>query len=211
MRRLGFSLWFSLSVASLTASGDEIYRWIDANGEAHYTNDASTIPPALRKKAKVTQGAELLVVETSKEEPPKAAAKALPGGSAKSAEETAPTKPQTAGLPSVPVTPRPATPSVSPPDDGGEARWRGLFRAAHEEIARRAKEAEADRAKLSNPEGGGVGVSYNARGAAVPNPELDRVREHLARTEQALEDAQRHLDDLERQASREAVPREWRR
>jgi len=202
MRRLQTVLLLTLTLAALPAPAEEIYRWVDADGEVHYTNDPATIPPALRKKAKVTQGAELLVVEPSKEDAPppakapgKAPAKAPDAPPAKAAPAPAPAKSQ----------------PPAPPDDGGEARWRSRFRAAHDEIAQLARDAEADRTKLSSPEAGGVGVVYNARGAAVPNPELDRIREHLARTEQALEDAQRHLDDLEREASRESVPREWRR
>ena len=180
-------------LSAAPALADDIYRWVDAKGEVHYSNDPSTIPPTLKKSAKVTQGDELMVVQperTTKKaaEPPKASGPEVP-----------------------PPAPAPAPEPAQPSEADNEALWRGRFRQMHQEIAGLEAEAQADRAKLADPASAGIGVAYGQGGMVVPNPELDRLKAHLARAEQALEDARRKLDDLDHAASREAVPREWRR
>jgi hypothetical protein len=73
-----------------------------------------------------------------------------------------------------------------------ETRWRQAFRKAHDEIARlelRHRELE----------------EYVAR-----TPSDERAKAELAKIEVALPQARTAREDLERQASLEAVPREWR-
>ena len=36
-----------------------VWRWVDAEGDVHYTDNKSSIPPDKRKAAEVTQGAEI--------------------------------------------------------------------------------------------------------------------------------------------------------
>jgi hypothetical protein len=61
----GRLLLFLVLVAPSLANADEVYRWVDDQGEVNYTNDPDTIPPRFRTKAKITKGAELGVVPSS--------------------------------------------------------------------------------------------------------------------------------------------------
>ena len=180
-------LLLAVALSAAPALADDIYRWVDASGEVHYTNNPSSIPPELKKGAKVTQGDDLLVVQPVRE--PRAADKQKPSG---------------------PEAP-PPSPGVPAPEASDEALWRDRFRKGREEISWLEAQAQADRAALANPEAHGIGLAFKPGGGVVPNPELDRVKARLARTEQSLEDARRKLEELDRAASREAVPREWRR
>ena len=49
----------ALLLLALPAGAEEIYRWTDAQGEVHYTNDLATIPKTRRKSAVRTSGEEL--------------------------------------------------------------------------------------------------------------------------------------------------------
>jgi hypothetical protein len=196
-RTAAFVLAASLSAAPALAQ-DRIYRWVDAGGEVHYTNDPSSIPSARRPQARVTRGAELMVVQTRPDSPP-------PRPPAAPAEAST-------GAPAAAA--RPLDEGVPPPPGaltGDEARWRDQFKKAHGDVTRLEKAAQEDRARLADPAANGIPVVLDPRGGVKPNPELDRVKERLTRTEQDLDGARRKLDDLDRQASRESVPREWRR
>lgn len=58
----GQLLLFLVLAAPSLAEADEVYRWVDEQGEVNYTNDPDTIPPRFRTKAKITRGAELGVL-----------------------------------------------------------------------------------------------------------------------------------------------------
>ena len=52
--------------AAFTAWGDDtIWRWVDGEGEEHYTNDKGSIPEKFRAGASSTAGSELSVITTS--------------------------------------------------------------------------------------------------------------------------------------------------
>jgi hypothetical protein len=80
-----------------------------------------------------------------------------------------------------------------------EASWRKAFGEVHERIAR----LEARRAALRDEED--RAWSYQQWF------DLDRVRRETAEVEASLAEARQDLAELERQASFQAVPREWRR
>ena len=44
---------------------EEVYTWTDADGAAHYTNDASTIPARYREKARTLDGKRISSVDAS--------------------------------------------------------------------------------------------------------------------------------------------------
>lgn len=175
------------ALCATPALADDIYRWTDSEGQVHYTNDASTVPA--NQKVEKTKGAELTVIQVKGSEP----ASVSSGGNGSSAEDAK----------------APAKQGDEPKSD--EEIWRERFRKAREEVTKLQREVDADRATLADPAGHGIGVVYNSAHTVVPNPELDRVREHLAKTERELEQARRKLDDLDREASRHAIPRDWRK
>jgi hypothetical protein len=172
-------LFLAAALTTGPALAEDTYRWTDANGKVHATNDPSTIP----KGAKGTKGAASESSDT-----PAGAERPPPSG----------TEPP---------------PKQSPESDtgAGETQWRARFRKVRERIARLEAAIQTDRATLADPSGHGVNLTFNASGGVVPSAELERVKEHLARSEQELAQARQALDDLDRQASRESVPREWRR
>src|SRR4051812_22405317 len=102
------ALLLAAALSAAPALADDIYRWVDASGEVHYSNDPSTIPSNLKKSAKVTQGEELMVVQP--ERAPKKAAE--------------PKRPPGAETP--PPEPVPAPERAEPSEADNEARWRGL-------------------------------------------------------------------------------------
>lgn len=109
-----------------------------------------------------------------------------------------------AGLP----TPTAPSPSVSASSSGpDEQEWRGRFKAAHDEIARLEKAIADDKERLAGselaprPYGGGMRI----------NPEAVAAERRVVENEKRLIEAKQRLEDLDRQAGYEAVPREWRR
>jgi len=53
---------------------------------------------------------------------------------------------------------------------------------------------------------------YNpVTGMYLPTNEGDQLRERIRKSELELKNAQEELQDLEREASRNSIPREWRR
>src|SRR4051812_40656573 len=52
-------------VVSISAFAQEqVWTWVDEQGEEHFTNDKSSIPESFRAKATSTEGAELSVLQT---------------------------------------------------------------------------------------------------------------------------------------------------
>lgn len=86
-----------------------------------------------------------------------------------------------------------------------EETWRGRFQAAHQRVASLEAQLQKDREL--------VRTSVPELRAGIPRTS-DAVREAQARideNERALTTAREELEALDREASREAVPREWRR
>jgi len=55
--RIAFALTLVFSTALAISSAAEIYRWVDAEGRVHFTQDLSQVPPAKRGQAEVDPGA----------------------------------------------------------------------------------------------------------------------------------------------------------
>ncbi len=168
-----------------SALAQPIYRWVDEEGVTHYTNDAS-VPRGQR--AQVTRGDEISVISTP------------------------PTKRASASAPSRGAT---AEQNAQPQDVGDEQQWRRAFRDAYARIAELQSAIESDR----NLERYGRGVPWRFPSSPIYgrgrlgwfDPWYDEVDQRIRQNEAELRQAREALDDLERNASREAVPREWRR
>jgi len=175
---------FAFAPAALAQS---VYRWVDDQGVTNYTNDQSKVPANV--KAEVTAGDEIYVLATD----PSAAPSRAPA-------MTAPSN-GTSG-------------DILTPDERVVAnQWRAAFREVHARIARLELEVRADRQLLDDP-GRAVGRVASYRFDSHPRWTLQP--DHL-QTQQRLEwnlgelwRARADLAELERAASREAVPREWR-
>jgi hypothetical protein len=97
-----------------------------------------------------------------------------------------------------------------------ERRWREAFRAAHERV--RQLEASVAEAARGVEEINGLPVRgqvqcTNLGGGCLgfADPRWERARQKLAEDRAALVRAREALDELERRASAQAIPREWRR
>jgi hypothetical protein len=206
-----------------------VFKWTDAEGTTHYTNDPASIP----KDAKVTAttGAEVNVITAEGEADPP-----LP-----------PAVPKAATAKAAAANTDPEVPSAS------ELEWRRLFREANLKIRELQDQIEADKNVVEQINGMPItghlrcgygyitpapivgansGVSITANGQVLPNavvgpntygayagtpcwygadPKFEHIRQRLAKNRIALERAKEDLADLERQASFASVPREWRR
>ena len=179
-RPLRVVLFGALLVTLAASAGEEVYRWVDAAGEEHYTDDASTIPSQFRKSAKKV------------EEPP------------------------VTRMPSTPVRQAPEEPNAGARDREAEAaaeveaerRWRSQFGSARRRIADLEQQIQADSEML---DGGTLAPLHNAAGEMVIHPEATAAMRRLSLNEKALVRARQELEDLERRATWEAVPLEWRR
>jgi hypothetical protein len=211
-----------LLVAS-DAFSQAVYRWVDAEGTTHYTDNAASIP----------KGATVFATEG---EPISEMGKPAPVPLAVTSPVAAP---RTDQEPSVPTS--------------SELYWRGAFRAAKEKIRNLEDEIAADRHRVEDVNGLPVGLTYSCypsyagalvapqrygssivvgpQGAAayfgpVPqqgyvapfssciqtiNPEYDRTRIRLEKNRSALDRAKEELHELDRRAAFDAVPLEWRR
>lgn len=194
MRRLGFAL---LLLVPFVGLAQPVYRWIDSEGVVHYTDDPRKLPPGV--KAERTEGAPIGEVTISGPEPAPA------------------------------VEPAPAPPPAEADERIAEREWRARFRAIHDRIRSLEDAIAADRKKLRDIDSGlpvaGTYVCpqrvyglpsgvYTGGFPCFPSaidPEYQLTKDRLAANETALARAKEDLQELERQASFAAVPREWRR
>lgn len=95
--------------------------------------------------------------------------------------------------------------TYSPPVGPNEDAWRERFAALHKQIAALEAQLEKDRALVKNS------VPQLWGGVPRTAPEVAEAQERIPTTEQKLAEARAALEELDREASREAVPREWRR
>lgn len=227
MNPLPASLLLFALVAAGPVTAQTIYRWVDAKGVTHYTDNLQSVPAGL--KATTTDGEEISTVGTP---PPVAVSKA----------------PTPAAAPPVP--------SAAPDDaerrwrsDFRAAKER--VRSLEDEIAvDQRKVNDPSRMPMTGtwqcggwpslqPSRGSLGVTGQARvpGGAVTvtgqtqyvapatpvtagwggpcwyamNGEYQQAKDRLERNQLALKRAQDDLADLERRAANEAVPFDWRR
>ena len=171
------------------ARADDFFSWVDDDGSVHYTDDESQVPAAKRKKARVTQGAEL--GEVSKN----AVKLELPDGPPP--KET----PAPVAQPS-PAATKPEEPAtrIDP-----EKTWRTRFGEIHQRIRKLEAQMDADQKELEQT------PMMLPPTDSTPNPEYARLKNQIRDERITLEDAKKDLDALDHEASQQAVPREWRR
>jgi len=212
------SLFVLMSVlVAMPAAAQTIYRWKDARGTVHYTDDPSTAPKGV--KVETTEGEELNSVTASRDD-----------------AQTPAKRP--ASMPAVPPPPQGAVSPVPPPpgaeayDEGADVEvesteqyWRTAFRDLHEKIRSLEDQIALDEKKVGEPNAlppYGCAPYVTRQGTAVgPYPynncwyaaraEYARLRERLAENRIALTRAKEDLADLERRAANASVPLEWRR
>ncbi|MFN7130992.1 MAG: hypothetical protein ACK4N5_02845, partial [Myxococcales bacterium] len=108
--------------------------------------------------------------------------------------------------------------SPAPPTSSADSARANMAAAQHEMRIGRIMSAaaqleqalERDR-QLIDPASGGLGVKVDGAGIVKPNPEYAKAQARISRNEAELKRAQEQLAELERRASRAAVPLEWRR
>ena len=177
--------------ASQAASAQVIYRWVDTEGVMHFTDDPASIPPKFRASASTMPAKELgvvLVKDTSTSEPP-----AGPGETAKPSVAPAPDD----------------RPSAEEEAAQSERKWRGAFKTLNRRIEELESSLVAERKRLETA----ANLAYYnaATGMYVSSGEADLIKEKIRKAELELKQAQEELQDLEREASRNSIPREWRR
>jgi hypothetical protein len=192
----------------LAAGGEPVYRWTDEEG-LHYSNDPAAVPPGV--KPDVTGGAELDEVTTRPAQEPAAE----PPANGRREADAAPRH-------RVEAEREPRGPSEADRTamDRAEAErqraesersWREAFRAAREKIRELEAQLARDRAALADPTAAGMALARDPVGGVYPSPEYEETRARVQRNERELERARRTLEDLDREASSKAIPREWRR
>ena len=173
-----FILAAVLSIAP-AALAEPIYRWIDENGVANYTNNPAKVPAGV--KAETTIGDEITVVASSR---------AVSQGAA-----TAPVSL--------------STDILTPQERAVADQWRAAFRDVHARLAWLEMAVAMDKQRLQAegaPFRSQRGRDYRA---SLESGNLD-LQQRLEWNLAALKRTRAELDELERVASREAIPREWR-
>ena len=172
-------------VIAVPAFAQTVYSWEDADG-VHYTDDLAQVPKSKKVEEQVLEGRPL--------------SKGLSG------PKPAPVPPE--------VTANEAQATAN------EYEWRDRFIAAHRRIDSLARSISALQSSLPPriqcvPQPvrlvGGVQRVGQPTSRCQINPFHDQLQAQIAQQSVELRDAQLDLEQLDRRASLEAVPREWRR
>jgi len=164
------------------ASAQTVYRWVDDEGEIHYTDDKKSIPADKLKAAEVTKGVEIGIAPSNTKTPAATAAAQADDDAAEKARLVE------------------------------EREWRSRFKEKHARIERLEKAILMDRKILQDPGSAGLPVGrVDRRGMVQPLPEVEAVKKRLESEEKDLLKAREDLNDLDREAASKAIPLEWRR
>lgn len=198
MWRLSAALAFALLIAP-AARAQAVFRWVDAEGEVHYTDDAASIPKDRRKAATRTEGAEVGIVP-SRHGPPAGEGPAEDSEEARAAAQA-----------------RQERKDAEEREDAAreaeaEKAWRERFAQARAQVEFWEREVKAEREASEDPSSAGIPVQSPDRAGVIwPNPEVERACARLKEAEAQLAKAREALADLEREAARKAIPLTWRR
>jgi len=206
-----------LTVLSTAASaGDGVYRWVDARGEVHYTNDLDSLPGDVVLTP--VEGGELGVITS--EPAPRSKANAPPSLAAAPAPEHLEVARVEAETRRANAEARRAELEIQRTQRDEEDYWRGSFREARRRILLVQDSLQRERAQL---ELGGMPVTmrisqpYGHSGCHGGNhvcgsvDEFEKTRLTVQELERDLKEAEDQLRDLERRASHQSIPLEWRR
>jgi hypothetical protein len=190
-------------------AGEEVFTWTDAEGVAHYTNDANTIPLRYRDKARSLDGQPVAPTEAA------AAPPATPEGKPAAAEEApkaAPApKPERSEAALEESAPPPPVLSPSEAAALDEAGWRKRFQRTMERVHRAEVTLERDQQQLKRVANQEAYMVVDPYGRVMTAGQATALRLQVAEDERVLHEAREALYDLERLAAREAIPLEWRR
>jgi len=185
MVRIGLVGILFLGTFAVPARSQSVYTWVDDDGSVHYTDDPALVPENKKLKARTTHGADIgrvpRATPASRGDPDEAP----PPAPAKLEKEKA------------------SSPRSSESSGAREETWRGKFKDVRHQIERLNAQIEADRKELET-------VQAEIR-VGADCPECSRLKNQIRDENISLAEAQKALDELDHQASREAVPREWRR
>ncbi|MBM4781997.1 MAG: DUF4124 domain-containing protein [Archangiaceae bacterium] len=169
----------------------QVFSWEDKDG-VHYTNDAASVP----------KGAKVKKLET----------------------DDRPSSAQPAPQVEVAAAPAPSAAPPSPANPSVEREWRDRFIALNRAIATKKQELNALEVSLPNkvdcvpqqravqPAPGTAAQPFAATTTrCVPNSMYDRIKLQIEQKRVEVKDAENDLEQLDRRASFEGVPREWRR
>lgn len=170
----------------------QVFSWEDKDG-VHYTNDAAAVP----------KGAKVKKLEAEDLGSPVQAAPQVEVASA--------------------PRPSPSPAPTSPTDPSVEREWRDRFISLHRAIATKKQELSALEVSLPNkvdcvpqqravqPTTGTAQQPFAATTRCMPNSMYDRIKLQIEQKRVEVKDAENDLEQLDRRASFEGVPREWRR
>lgn len=176
------------ALVAISASAQTVYSWEDKDG-VHYTDDPSQVPKRVK-----TQKAALEAQRSS------TGVGVSAGGAPLATQNTSPTL----------------------PGGADERTWRERFISATRRITQLRQSIDALYATLPSPtvcstsaqvNGTGliVGGTANTVAACGPSTLYARMKAEIAQKEVEFTNAQVDLQQLDRQASYDGVPREWRR
>ncbi len=174
------------ALGPLAAAAQEIFSWVDEDGSVHYTDDPENVPQKKKGKVRTTTGADIGQVPSRRD--PEAA-------EAPATERPAPEATAKAD--------RPAEPAREA-DADREKTWRAKFHDLHERISKLEAQIASDRREVERIEG-------EQPGETSESPEHVRLKNQIRDELIDLDRARHDLEDLEHEASQQAVPREWRR
>lgn len=200
------SVWLGVVLlAGVAAAEEPIYRWTDADGVVHYSNEKNLVPDP--QKVETTSGEEIGVLPSQPRKPEPTREEA------KGAREE---RVALAEVRRVEAEADRAEAEAKHVRELGEERWRAMFRAARERLVSLQAEHEETKSYLyvnGMPVTGrfiSVGDPYRPYGY-VPDPAYERAQLRLKRLEREIAQAKEELQELERRASFAEVPRHWRR
>ena len=205
-RRLLRAAVLTLALHASGVRADDVYVWIDAAGETHYTNDIASIPEQARRTVHKLEGTPEAVAPRS----------AIPGvdlEKPKPAEPDPAADPKKQPAPEQAPPPQPIEEAIQAPREDekvSEEQWRTMFRKANERVKRAERKAQRTREALAKLPGQDL-TSYDYAGNVVVDSRYQSLRVQLEEDEYTLNTAREELHDLERAAARDAVPLEWRR
>jgi hypothetical protein len=174
------STWLAaLTLASVAIAGP-IYKWVDKEGEEHFTNDPSAIPAG--EKATVTEGDELGELSVRKEPAKREEPRARPAGRERPPDER----------------------------DWRERFRRVHDQIRELEIRVEADQGKVDATRDQTLSIDTTVAARGARPLTRRDSPEARSRAQLDKDQAALQSAKEDLADLEREASRALVPQDWR-
>ena len=190
-------------------AGEEVYPWTDAEGVAHYTNDANTIPARYRDQARSLEGQSVATPADTASPPATAEAKSAPAEEAPKAVATKPAERSEEALEESAPPPLPLSPNEAAGLD--EAGWRKRFLRSTERVHRAEVNLARDQERLANVANEQSYLVVDPYGRTMTAGRASALRLQVTEDERVLAEARDALHDLERLAARESIPLEWRR